>query len=332
MAAGRRQRVQAEKKKSEKLDVYLMDKIAQKGFLNYHSASTYHQQAKRFNRGRHNAEDGALNANVATENARPRGVPSRLRLLTVDVPEFKRDAFEQSVTCKLPSEIFGPRAALDFADGVAPAKPMNNSPGHTQRTGTRSSRKPIVQKSLAKQLYYCYDTRTSRHRSNKQSSATPPDEQRSSQSSDEKDHNNVDQRPIIGVEILETSVMEMNPNNIRRMYTSTSKRMKTTYEMGKRTMEASSTDDQSQGVADADEAEIEEASLEQSEMEENAAISFVNDPEEKEEEDIIGDPDYERAAPWNQYGEPQPEAHQFVSTYAFDTPLPSVSFNSTQPG
>lgn len=108
--------------------------------------------------------------------------------------------------------------------------------------------------------------------------------------------------------------------------------MKTTYEMGKRTMEASSTDDQSQGVADADEAEIEEASLEQSEMEENAAISFVNDPEEKEEEDIIGDPDYERAAPWNQYGEPQPEAHQFVSTYAFDTPLPSVSFNSTQPG
>ena len=272
---------QAEKKRKEKLEVNLMDKIANKPYLNYHSARSayqYQQQTKRYNRGRHN-NDAESSKNNTSENHssqlenRPKGVPSRLRVLTVDVPEFKQQAFDHSIRCEVPSAIFHSdnTKPLKYADGIAPPKSMNKTLGHNERQ--RSSKEPIVQKSLAKQLYYCYD------------------------SSQYNPHHGEDQ-PVIGVEVLEASVKDLNPNNIRRTYTS-SRWKKTSYDRGKYTDTGIYDDDS--GVADADEAEVEEETLEQNTEHILATDERRQSNDNEFEEKDIDDPDYERFAPWNQY-------------------------------
>lgn len=90
--------------------------------------------------------------------------------------------------------------------------------------------------------------------------------------------------PKIGVEILETSVTNLNPNNIRRIYTTTSKRWKNVGDTSKVEMV-------DEAIADADEVV--------NEMSTPAAI-HPNFRSEFEEEDI-DDPDYERSHPNNQY-------------------------------
>jgi hypothetical protein len=163
---------------------------------------------------------------------------------------------------------------------------MNKTLGHNERTGTRDSRKPILQKSLAKQLYYCYKSPQLDHRSRS--------EQQKKQSTTR--NNDETHPPVrIGAEILETSVLDLNPNNIRRFYTSTSKKYR--YDPGKYTTKQQQ--DDASGIADSDEDEIAESSLEQS-KENIADEQSTTQPNEFEEKDI-DDPDYERTAPWNQY-------------------------------
>lgn len=278
---------QAEKKrKGDKLELYLMDKIAKKPYLNYHSATSahqYQQQTKRY-RGRYTEEQSSPKSTdvsaIDSNHNRPKGVPSRLRLLTIDVPEFKRKAFEQGSICKVPSEIFSDSksSSLAYIDGLAPSKSMNKTLGHNERTGTRSSRKPIIQKSLAKELYYCYNPHYH-----------PQDED----------------NPIIGVEILEASIRDLNPKNIRRTYTTSSRSWKKiSYDPAAKYPDASS--DDSSGIADAEEAEVEEETTEQQQNTQqqfklaNGRQSSEPRNDEFEEKDIDS-PDYEREAPWNQY-------------------------------
>jgi hypothetical protein len=159
---------------------------------------------------------------------------------------------------------------------------MNKTLGHNERTGTRSSRKPIMQKSLAKQLYYCYDPKR------KQS------QQKQKQTS-----------PIIGAEILEASIMDLNPNNIRRTYTSTSMSKKRySYDPGKYSAGqsgGSDDEDDESGVADVDEAEVEEENLEMKNGVGNESQYTIEPFDDDLGESDIDDPGYERIAPWNQY-------------------------------
>ncbi|KAL7548457.1 hypothetical protein ACHAWF_011737 [Thalassiosira exigua] len=282
----------AEKRKDgHHMEIYLMEKIAKKPYLNYHSASSAarQQQSKRFYRG---SQGGDGDDVVPDEDeVRPKGVPSRLRLLAIDVPQFKREAFDGGV-CKLPSEIFDPDNPT-FADGVAPPKRPAGTLANNDRR--RSSRKPIVQKSLAKQLYYCYgkhpETKNGTNKQREGHQLEPHDDQ--------------NQQPRIGVEILEASVMDLNPNNIRRTYTAMStnwKKKRYRYDPGKYTDGDSSSDveDDETGPADVAEAEVEEDELEQ-----KSATSEVDDeivPNKIDRNKIdLDDPDYERMAPWNQY-------------------------------
>ena len=111
-------------KKQKKLEVYLMDRIAKKPYLNYHSVPNA-IQAKRNYRGRRNEDNDSSiksSSSITTpQNARPKGVPSRLRILALDVPQFKQEALEENGVCQLPSEIFstvGPK----FVDGIRSSK------------------------------------------------------------------------------------------------------------------------------------------------------------------------------------------------------------------
>eukprot|EP00578_Thalassiosira_sp_NH16_P020139 CAMPEP_0181084202 /NCGR_PEP_ID=MMETSP1071-20121207/4571_1 /TAXON_ID=35127 /ORGANISM="Thalassiosira sp., Strain NH16" /LENGTH=652 /DNA_ID=CAMNT_0023165923 /DNA_START=161 /DNA_END=2119 /DNA_ORIENTATION=+ len=314
-AISSRQPSQAEKKQKgdgNHLEMYLMDKIAKKPYLNYHSASSsaaYHQQAKRYHRGRQKDGNSEKTSDFH-DNTRPKGVPSRLRLLTIDVPEFKQDAFgEHGGICKLPSEIFDTNKP-SYVDGVAPSKPMNKTFGHNERVGTRASRKSIVQKSLAKQLYYCYDPQYKHRVTNQQPTDRTPEEgkQRPLPRSSEKQTEQVEEQPVVvGVEIIEASIMGLNPNNIRRTYTTASrswKRKSYSYDPGKYADRDDAENDES-GVADADEAEREEETLRQKATSVDERQSFESSDEEDDDdgskEKDIDSSDYERSAPWNQY-------------------------------
>ncbi len=304
---------QAEKKEeSERLDVYLMDRISKKSYLNYHStvvSSSRNQQQQQQQPQQHFEQDHRYHSRHAeggtklshTDNTRPKGVPSRLRILTVDVPEFKRDAFQHGVVCQLPSQIFDTTSnntiksssSLAFVDGVAPSKPMNKTLGHNERTGTRDSRKPILQKSLAKQLYYCHYP----HFDHPKAVVRSPQMDSEQQKKKSTARSNEAYPPVrIGAEILETSVLDLNPNNIRRFYTSSSKKYH--YDPGKFTTKQQQ--DHASGIADADEAEIIETALDQNNYNPFDEEQLAVQAKQYEEKDI-DDPDYERAAPWNQY-------------------------------
>jgi len=143
---------------------------------------------------------------------------------------------------------------------------MNKTLGHNQRV-SKEQRKPIIQKTLAKQLYYCYHP---------------------------KHHQQKDATPVIGAEVLELSVKDLNPQNIRRAYTVSSKRWKqTTYNP----VDKYKSDN---AIADVEEEDIEE-DVENDEHDEHQLVE-QNDSDDFEDMDIdIDDPQYEREAPWNQY-------------------------------
>jgi len=264
---------QAEEKRNEKLDIYLMDGIAGRGYLNHHPETMALMfQAKKY-RVRNDVDNIIDDVTDVDEddNPRTRGVPLRLRLLTVDVPEFKRDAFEHPGICQLPHEIFdsadGTKRLVEYLDGVAPPK-------STERAGKRASKNPIVQKSLARELYYCYDP----HYKRQMSKTT----ERGMLDANSKYMG----EPKIGVEILETSVTNLNPNNIRRIYTTTSKRWK-------KVGDTSKLEIVDEAIADADEVQV---------VDERTTLASIPPKFRSEfEEEEIDDPDYERSHPNNQY-------------------------------
>lgn len=95
----------------------------------------------------------------------PRGVPQRLRVLAIDVPEM-RTSFDGE--CRL-------NLSKVYADGVAPPKEIDDD------RAKRETQK-VTQKSFAKSLIKCRKQKK------------------------------------IGVELLEASVEDLNPNNMRRTH------------------------------------------------------------------------------------------------------------------
>lgn len=253
---------ESSKDSSTKLDVYFMDRIAKKPYLN----SLVHKphETRYSNR--------ASEHQTALETPRPKGVPTRLRILTIDVPAIKTDAFRDGI-CRQPSQIFGGVTDPVFKDGVARSKQVDlTSQYETQtRKERREYRRPIEQKSLAKMLYYCYG------KSNAKSKDSELD-------------------PVIGVEILEASILNLNPNNIRRTYTSKSAYK---YDPGKYSNSKLESDDGDErerlkrhetdsGIADVEE------TTEEVQQEDESADASKNIKARDEKEDT-------RTAPWNQY-------------------------------
>lgn len=278
------------KKEPAKLEVYLMDRIAKKTYLNNPSvrlhkpASSAAPSSRRYYRNCSNELDTTdLSSNA--DGTRPKGVPARLRILAIDVPQFKQDAFNEGI-CQLPSKIFetdGPT----FSDGVARSKRIDefNNPnvGATRRE-LREARRPIEQKSLAQMLYYCYG---SNHQLSLKKLALHDANHKTKRTAQQIIE------PIIGVEILEASISNLNPNNIRRTYTSKSSYK---YDPGKY---AESTNEESdeEGKEDVIEAiaDVEEAQ-EDHDDQDGAVSKKDNIPDIKS-----GTREDTRTAPWNQY-------------------------------
>jgi len=142
-----------------RLEVHLMDKIAEKPYL--------------IQRGRPGDK----------QRQRPKGVPDTLRIVAVDLPEMRHDAFRGH--CRVDFQTV-------FHDGVAPPKLLQKqtTAQEVETTSPNSKSKKdrhqkILQKSLAEALLKC--------RSNEKSSH-------------------------VGVKLLEVSIAELNPNNLRKTH------------------------------------------------------------------------------------------------------------------
>mmetsp|Transcript_20828 Transcript_20828/g.42798 ORF Transcript_20828/g.42798 Transcript_20828/m.42798 type:complete len:294 (+) Transcript_20828:70-951(+) len=152
----------------KKLEVHLMDRIAKKPYLSYnsvpmeYSASLQSRRLGRWN-GRTSTEERrdvdsskdhhdesshrrlppptrAKSYGIDSTNTtpRPKGVPHRTRLLTIDVPRFKDEAFDHGI-CVLPSQFFGGGENAEdgdidpkFLDGVAPSKRQRRKNDHNE--------------------------------------------------------------------------------------------------------------------------------------------------------------------------------------------------------
>lgn len=187
------------------------DKLAAKPYLNYHNPYSRHNLITssvnsgkrlwgRFARNDRNAnvaggEDWIVPSDESsaggflggTRTERPKGVPSRIRILAIDVPEF-REVFDGECRVNL-SRI--------YPDDIAPPKYITRKngngqqkikkQGHDDKTVVEKSQQEsieIIQKSLARSLVRCRNKQSKR----------------------------------IGVELLEASVYDLNPNNMRRTY------------------------------------------------------------------------------------------------------------------
>eukprot|EP00804_Cyclotella_cryptica_P011447 CCRYP_016397-RA/>CCRYP_016397-RA protein AED:0.02 eAED:0.02 QI:83/1/1/1/1/1/2/1128/408 len=298
-----------------KLEVYLMDRIAKKPYLNSPSLRlqklTSSPSASLHSRRHYSKEDvksGALE--LDTKSTRPKGVPTRLRILTIDVPQFKDEAIKDGI-CQLPSQIFDTDGPL-FKDGVARPKridpQLNNKLSDRSKTRRelREARRPIEQKSLAQMLYYCYgssDPRRNLKKKSVQQSSTQSKVRGQSNPKATRKNQQHDIDPLIGVEVLEASIMNLNPNNIRRTYTS---KTAYKYDPGKYAMSNASRDGEDNDTADADETGNSQAATDTgiADVEEATEVQAKNDGEDYDEKDElknsteIGDV---RTAPWNQY-------------------------------
>lgn len=145
----------ADKSKKEfRLEVHLMDKIAEKPYL---------------------IQRGIPNKEGAGRRQRPKGVPETLRIIAVDLPEMRRDAFQGY--CRVDFSTV-------FHDGIAPPKLIQKQHHQDDHDHPKAQQK-ILQKSLAEALLKCRSTEESNH---------------------------------VGAELLEVSIAELNPNNLRKTH------------------------------------------------------------------------------------------------------------------
>ena len=177
------------------------ERLASKPYLNYHNPYSRHNiitssinSSKRlwgkFARNDRNANasaddwktDDASAGSLAMRTERPKGVPRRIRIMAIDVPEF-REVFDGECRVNL---------SRVYPDDIAPPKylPRKNErdvkkdDASAKNNKTEVEKLEIVQKSLARSLVRCRNKQSKR----------------------------------IGVELLEASVYDLNPNNMRRTY------------------------------------------------------------------------------------------------------------------
>ena len=132
--------------------------------------------------GEWDGELGGSGTSGGAAGERPRGIPKRVRVLTIDVPEF-REAVEGECRVNL-SRIFPEDVALRKRVKRKGAGKENGDRKDGAGDGLDQQQLEVVQKSLATALVRC------RNRESKR----------------------------IGLEIVEASVYSLNPNNMRRTY------------------------------------------------------------------------------------------------------------------
>jgi hypothetical protein len=191
------------------------DKLAAKPYLNYHNPYSRHNLITssvntgkrlwgRFARNDRNAnvaggEDWIMPSDESSAGGflgggtprteRPKGVPSRIRILAIDVPEF-REVFNGECRVNLsriyPDDIAPPKYITRRKNGNG--QPKIKKQGRDDQTVAEEKSQQesieIIQKSLARSLVRCRNKQSKR----------------------------------IGVELLEASVYDLNPNNMRRTY------------------------------------------------------------------------------------------------------------------
>ena len=184
------------------IEIDFTDKIASKPYLNYHNPNSRHniitssinsskklwgkfaQSDRNANVAGDDWADDSLGNNPSKRSERPKGVPRRMRILIFDVPEF-REVFDGECRVNL---------SRVYPDDVAPPKYIPRKNQRDDARGDASSKTDInkkelekieiTQKSLARSLVRCRNKQSKR----------------------------------IGVELLEASVYDLNPNNMRRAY------------------------------------------------------------------------------------------------------------------
>jgi hypothetical protein len=142
---------------SYQLDVDFMDRLARKPYLNFRSPATF----------------GSSNQ----EHSRPAGVPTSLRILTVDLPEVSQHGVRGGGGCRL---------AVDrvYPDGVAPPKRVLAESSSTPDKSNHPDALLVEQKAWVTSLYECCAS---------SSSSSAP-----------------------GVQILQASTAAMNPYGMRQ--------------------------------------------------------------------------------------------------------------------
>mmetsp|Transcript_10547 Transcript_10547/g.16210 ORF Transcript_10547/g.16210 Transcript_10547/m.16210 type:complete len:667 (+) Transcript_10547:232-2232(+) len=257
-----------------RLEVHLMDKIAEKPYL---------------------IQRGSLGDK---RRQRPKGVPETLRIMAVDLPEMRHDAFKGH--CRVDFQAV-------FHDGVAPPKLLQKqttvqdvettSQPHSKFKKEKDRHQKIVQKSLAEALLKCRTNEKSSH---------------------------------VGIELLEVSIAELNPNNLRKTHSWGNY----SYDPGKFARKETSTQQREEPtMADVeDDAGImdiqdEEGDNDRDNVPSKKEIKKVNDEEKKNDDDkqlptkktssiqiqkmntnysksnnmVLATEDDEFHAPWNQY-------------------------------
>jgi hypothetical protein len=129
------------------------------------------------------SDESSGGVDVGTRTERPKGVPRRIRILAIDVPEF-REVFDGECRVNL---------SRVYPDDIAPpqyvSRKDSSSSSHQRKKNEGNATKTqesieVVQKSLARSLVRCRNKQSKR----------------------------------IGVELLEASVYDLNPYNMRRTY------------------------------------------------------------------------------------------------------------------
>lgn len=131
-------------------------------------------------------EEDIVNGELAMNTEGPRGVPHRIRILAIDVPEF-REVFDGECRVDL-SKIYpdgvAPPKVIKRKKETNPTKSTNGAEGREKDTSKEQNDIQVMQKSLARSLVRCRNKTSKR----------------------------------IGVDLLEASVYDLNPHNMRRTY------------------------------------------------------------------------------------------------------------------
>jgi len=232
--------------KNNPIEINLMEKIANKTYLNPTQAIL--RKSKQYHHYEANHKRAIARSSTSTQQ-RPPGVPSTFRLLAIDLPEMRTEAFKNG-TCRI---------AFDkvYPNGVAPPKYLEvnsiTTSGIKEDKGDSKREKrqgsvAVEQKAFVRSMMRCY------HSTN---------------------DSNISQAKVLGVELMEASIANLNPRNLRK----TRQVGAYHYDPGKYST--------SNG----------EASNRSSSRQQGGASK--NKPEEEEYQQVQEDDELE--APWNQY-------------------------------
>ena len=196
---------------SNPIEINLMDKIANKVYLNPARAAARNQRrlmasSSSFQANSSSSSVTAMALDQELPQRRPLGVPSRLRILAIDLPEVRTQAFSKG-TC---------RVAFDriFPNGVAPPTYVLDSTDSTEDAGADSSSKNPKKKESTKAKAKANSSKNKRVQMVEQKAFVQSMlrcfQEGSQNKKDAADYSKV------GVEVMEASFADLNPRNLRK--------------------------------------------------------------------------------------------------------------------